>query len=72
MVETGRISVIVIAHRDRLVRFGFEEICKYHGTEIIVMNHESLSPEAEMVKDLLSIIHCFSSRLYGLGKYKKI
>jgi len=24
-----------------------------------------------MTKDLLSIIHCFSSRLYGLRKYKK-
>jgi putative resolvase len=35
------------------------------------MNQESLSPEAEMTKDLLSIIHCFWSRLYGLRKYKK-
>ena len=35
------------------------------------MNAESMSPEAEMTKDLLSIIHCFSSRLYGLRKYKK-
>ncbi len=34
------------------------------------MNHESLSPEAEMTKDLLSIIHRFSSRLHGLRKYK--
>jgi predicted site-specific integrase-resolvase len=35
------------------------------------MNAESLSPEQEMTKDLLSVIHCFSSRLYGLRKYKK-
>ncbi len=35
------------------------------------MNAEILSPEQEMTKDLLSIIHCFSSRLYGLRKYKK-
>ena len=35
------------------------------------MNADSLSPEDEMTKDLLSIIHCFSSRLYGLRKYKK-
>jgi len=32
---------------------------------------KSLSPEEEMTKDLHSIIHCFSSRLYGLRKYKK-
>ena len=34
------------------------------------MNAESMSPEEEMTKDLLSIIHCFSSRLYGLRKYR--
>ena len=73
-VERGEISEIVIAHKDRLVRFGFEwfeKFCGDHGCKITVMNAESLSPEAEMTKDLLSIIHCFSSRLYGLRKYKK-
>jgi len=63
----------VIAHKDRLVRFGFEwfeKFCKDHGTNIVVMNAASLSPEVEITKDLLSIIHCFSSRLYGLRKYK--
>jgi putative resolvase len=74
MVERGETSEIVIAHTDRLVRFGFEwfdKFCSDHGTKITVMNAESLSPEEEMTKDLLSIVHCFSSRLYGLRKYKK-
>ena len=74
MVERGEVSEIVIAHKDRLVRFGFEwfdKFCANHGCKIVVMNAESLSPEEEMTKDLLSIIHCFSSRLHGLRKYKK-
>ncbi len=74
MVEQGEISEIVIAHKDRLVRFGFEwfeKFCQDHGVKIVIMNADSLSPEEEMTKDLLSIIHCFSSRLYGLRKYKK-
>jgi len=74
MVEHGEVSAIVIAHKDRLVRFGFEffeTCCNAHGCRITVMNAESLSPEEEMVKDLLSIVHCFSSRLYGLRRYKK-
>ena len=74
MVEHGEVSEIVIAHKDRLVRFGyewFEKFCRDHGTTLTVMNAETLSPEAEMTQDLLSIIHCFSSRLYGLRKYKK-
>lgn len=74
MVERGEISEIVVAHKDRLVRFGFEwfeKFCNDHGVSILVMNADTLSPEQEMTKDLLSIIHCFSSRLYGLRKYKK-
>jgi len=41
MVEQGKISEIVVAHKDRLVRFGFEwfeKFCKDHGVEILVMN----------------------------------
>jgi predicted site-specific integrase-resolvase len=74
MVEHNEVSEIVIAHKDRLVRFGFEwfeKFCSDHGAKVTVMNAESLSPEEEMTKDLMSIIHCFSSRLYGLRKYKK-
>ena len=74
MVEHGEVSEIVIAHKDRLVRFGyewFEKFCRDHGATLTVMNAETLSPEVEMTQDLLSIIHCFSSRLYGLRKYKK-
>jgi len=73
-VERGEIGEIIVAHKDRLVRFGFEwfeHFCNQHGTQIVVMNSDQLSPEHEMTKDLRSIIHCFSSRLYGLRKYKK-
>ncbi|GAA7348103.1 IS607 family transposase [Helicobacter pylori] len=73
-IEMGKISKLVIAHKDRFVRFGFEyfeSFAKTHGCEIIIMNQISLSPEAEMTQDLLSIIHRFSSRLYGLRKYNK-
>jgi hypothetical protein len=35
-----------------------------------IINDERLSPEEEMCQDLTSIIHVFSSRLYGLRKYK--
>jgi len=74
MVERGEVAQIIVAHKDRFVRFGFEwfeKFCKNHGTIILIMNNESLSPTEEVTKDLLSIIHCFSSRLYGLRKYKK-
>lgn len=70
----GEISIIVIAHKDRLCRFAFEfihELAQSVGCEIIVANQESLSPQQELVEDLMSIIHCFSCRLYGLRNYSK-
>src|SRR4051812_16145192 len=59
-VERREVRSIIVAHKDRLVRFGFEwfeEFCKKHGTKIVVINNDSLSPQEEMTKDLLSIIH---------------
>ena len=42
-----------------------------HGCSIVVLNKQEMSPEQEMVQDLMTIIHCFSSRLYGLRNYKR-
>jgi putative resolvase len=70
----GEIEVVVIAHKDRLARFGFdliEYLCQRSGCEIVVMNSEQLSPQEEMIQDLLTIVHTFSARLYGLRNYKK-
>jgi len=70
----GQVECLVIAHKDRLVRFGYElieHLCQRHGCKLVVMNVESLSPEQEMIQDMLAIVHCFSSRLYGLRNYRK-
>ena len=37
----------------------------------MVVNNEELSPQEELVQDIVSILHVFSCRLYGLRKYKK-
>lgn len=71
----GRVSVLVAAHKDRVTRFGIDlvrHLCDQHNCELVLMNSESLSPEAEMVQDLMAITHCFSARLYGLRNYKRI
>jgi predicted site-specific integrase-resolvase len=68
------VRVLILAHRDRLTRFGFEwfeHFARTHGCEVWVLNQERLSPEQEMVQDLLTIVHSFSSRLYGLRNYRK-
>lgn len=70
----GLIKTIIVTHKDRFIRFGydwFERFLKSNGVEIIVVNNEKTSPEQELVNDLISIIHVFSCRIYGLRKYKK-
>lgn len=71
----GKIDTIVVAHKDRFVRFGFEWISdllyRLTGTKILVVENIATSPEEELIQDLISIIHVFSCRVYGLRKYKK-
>ena len=73
-VMEQKVKTIVIAHKDRFIRFGydwFERFCMRFHTTILVVNNEELSPQEELVQDIISILHVFSCRLYGLRKYKK-
>src|SRR6516162_3794206 len=73
-IVTNQVAMVVLAHKDRLMRFGFDlfaHLCRRHGCEIVVMNTQTLSPEQEMVQDLMTITHCFSARLDGLRNYRK-
>ena len=73
-VERNEVKMLIIAHKDRLVRFGFEyfeRLLAKHHCELVILNNTKMSPEQEMVQDLMTIIHCFSSRLYGLRNYRK-
>ena len=71
---TSEISTIMITHKDRFVRFGFEWFERFlekFNVKIVVVNNESLSPTEELVQDIISILHVFSFRIDGLRKYKK-
>ena len=41
------------------------------NTNIVIVNNEELSPQEELVQDIVSILKVFSCRLYGLRKYQK-
>ena len=69
----NQIDTIYITYKDRFIRFGyewFERLCKIHNTKIVVLNNVETSPTQEMIDDMVSIVHTFSCRLYGLRKYK--
>ena len=73
-IPRGEIKKIYVTYKDRFVRFGFdwfERFCNHYNCEIVVINNPDTSPQKELVDDLVSIIHVFSCRIYGLCKYKK-
>ncbi len=64
---------IIVAHRDRLARFGGEVIqflVEQNGGEVVVLDKTVYSPEEELTADLLAILHVFSCRMYGLRRYR--
>jgi len=71
----GRINELVIAYKDRLLRFGYEIIeyiiTEYSNGKIIIINKsEEQTPTEEVVKDIISIMNVFVAKINGLRKYK--
>jgi predicted site-specific integrase-resolvase len=73
----GKINKLVIAHKDRLVRFGYELIedliKKYSNGEIIIINQKETNknPQEELVNDVLQIMNVYVAKMNGLRRYKK-
>jgi predicted site-specific integrase-resolvase len=71
---SGSVQRLVIAHKDRLLRFGAElifSLCEQFGTEVVILNSsEDSSFEDDLVQDVLEIITVFSARLYGARSRK--
>ena len=75
---SGKVSRLVITHKDRLLRFGAElifSLCEQFGAEVVILNSSEVGNfEEDLVQDVLEIITVFSARLYGSRsrKNKKI
>ena len=72
-LHRGDKLTLVVAHRDRLARFGFELIqwlVEQNGGNIVVLNQSDASPETELTEDLLAILDTFSCRMHGLRRYR--
>ena len=76
-VFKGNITEVVVAHKDRFTRFGydlFEWIFEQHQAVLICDNKDNKDnkePTNELTDDLMSIITVFTARYYGKRKYKK-
>ena len=77
LIQNDKVNRVFITYKDRLTRFGFnylKAIADFHNTKIVVISNETTdnSLEMELAEDIISIIHSFSGKLYGMRKKVKM
>ena len=70
------VDVIVVEYEDRLARFGYSYLKEFADSFKVtieaVEKAGKLQSNEEMVNDLVSIVTCFSARLYGARGARKL
>ena len=73
ILEEGKATRLIVEHKDRLTRFGFNYIkllCNKFNCQLIVINEVQDSKD-RLVEDFVSIITSFCAKLYGQRRSKR-
>lgn len=74
LANENKVDRVVIAYKDRLCRFGFDLIEhileEYSNAQIIIDKVEELSPQEELVQDILHIMNVFTAKINGMRTYR--
>lgn len=73
LLKDTSITRIVVEHRDRLTRFGFqylETLLEAQGRTVEVVNVAENEKE-DLIADLVAIVYSFTARLYGQRRAKR-
>ncbi len=73
LLKNPAVTRIVVEHKDRLTRFGFNYIKLFkesQGCRIEIIN-ESANDRDELMQDFVSLVTSFTARLYGLRRSKR-
>ena len=76
LVLQGKVKQVIITHKDRLSRVGFDlfkHLFDKFGTEIIVMS-DYLDPktdEQEIMSEMMALFHCFAMKQYSARRKLK-
>ena len=69
LLENGKVNCILVEHRDRLTRFGFEYIealMRSSGRSILVLEEKEIKEDKDdLVRDMIEVLTSFCARLYG-------
>lgn len=70
--EDKKATKLVVEHKDRLTRFGFnfiKELCKQIDCEIVILNN--VEEKEDLLQDFVSIITSFCAKIYGQRRSKR-
>jgi len=73
ILQEGKATTIVVEHKDRLSRFGFnyiKELCNKFNCKIIIIN-DVVTEKEDIIQDFVSIITSFCAKLYGQRRSKR-
>lgn len=70
ILNCDKVTRVVVEHKDRLTRFGFNYIEQLFDGEIVVIN-EVVEDEADLMQDFVSLVTSFCARLYGKRRSKR-
>jgi len=73
LLKEGKATQVVVEHKDRLSRFGFnyiKELCNKFNCKIIIIN-ETITEKEDIIQDFVSIITSFCAKIYGQRRSKR-
>lgn len=76
-VTAYKVNKIFVTYKDRLSRISFDtfkSLFEKYGTEIIVLNDidNPKEMEKEVFEEIISLLHCFSMKMYSSRRRKKL
>ena len=70
LLKNESVTRVVVEHKDRLTRFGFNYITTLFDGEVVVIN-EVAEDEADLMQDFVSLVTSFCARIYGKRRTKR-
>jgi len=73
VLQSDEWGTLIVEHKDRLTRFGFNYIdmlVSKEGRRVEVVNHAE-DEKTDLIHDLMAVIYSFGAKLYGLRRTKR-
>ncbi len=73
MILNQEISMIILNHKERLLRFGSEilfKLCDFYHVKVLILNEEVKDFNQDLTESVIEIMTVFCAKLYGKRSHK--